>query len=459
MRIGIVDDMFFSLQGELANRGHQVFAYCGFSKLQPDGTFDISKHDGAGSITQVQSHMALLNLNCDLYICGTTNYNDINGYEYFRQVGKPVIGHSTAAIMLETDRNYSKYINNMLGLDSKLLLTPATYSFTTVEGAVEFLKETTHNWVVKQHPSSPQHVMENRTWLSMYGSHEATISLLESPNAWFYETGSGGVILEEYIKGQEVSFGAWFDGNDFIGPLYSYIEHKGAQNGDRGNMLTGEVGSTMSFHTFDSTTKVTRIFNLLTPFLKGKCNGMVDINTIMTEDGNLHFIEYTIRWGRPTLEIQLAMLYPGLDYGNILMQLAKGTHGNHILNHSYRYNLKATAVTVFSYGIPFIKQYDPDGSTCLSHRYKFRMPEYDGTTSDVRQLFAAYDNELDNGTWRTAPSDRQFTVIGRGETCKESIEAAYKVLDGFNLPTCTWRDDVGHNFEQCELDLKKHHIV
>jgi phosphoribosylamine-glycine ligase len=116
-------------------------------------------------------------------------------------------------------------------------------------------------------------------------------------------------------------------------------------------------------------------------------------------------------------------------------------------------------VTVFSYGIPFIKQYDPDGNTCLSHRYKFRMPEYDETTSDVRQLFAAYDNELDNGTWRTAPSDRQFTVIGRGETCKDSIEAAYKVLDGFNLPTCTWRDDVGHNFEQCELDLKKHRIV
>lgn len=455
MNIGIVDDMFFALQSKLVNEGNDLHVYGGFSKRLVPTSFDVCNHT-RGTINQHVEHFSLIEEGCSFFICGTNTHNDVSGFDYFKNLDLPVIGHSQSVVLLESDRNYAKLVNDTLGI-SDLILTPDTKSFTDKQELIDFLDDSEEDWVLKQAAGSPQHIAENRTWVSLAKNHISTISLLNAPNAWFNADGTGGVILEHFVQGQEVCFGAWFDGEKFLNPLYSCIEHKGAQNGDRGNMLTGEVGTTMSLNMLRADTLMGIVFSKLEPFLKGKCNGMIDINTILTNQGELYFVEYTVRWGRPTLEVQLSMLKPEVNYTDVMRQLAEGTHYDDILVDAYRMTEYATGVTVFSYGIPFIKQADATTASPTALKLAFEMPETDGIRNMTQQIFATFSQEQE--LWYTASSDRQFVVVGLGDTEEASMKAAYSPLVDYSLPTCTWRDDVGHSFFPTNLALRHWGIV
>lgn len=454
LKIGLCDDTFYSLQSRLANDGHTVIVYMGSS--DPIENFDVCKHE-RGEIIQAHSLHHMYDANCDLVICGTTNYNEISAYDFFTGLGVPTLGYSASTTLLELDRGFAQTINSKLGID-KIIFNPQALTFTDIEEAIEFLEHTEEDWVLKQSPQSPQHIQENRTWVSLYKNHRSTISLLKGKNAWFYPEGHGGVILEKFIRGQEVCFGAWFDGEKFHSPIYSCIEHKGAQNFDRGSMLTGEVGSTMNLHSYDLNTKVGKTFDLLAPYLKGKCNGMIDINTIILPNGDLYFVEYTARFGRPTLEIQLSLLND-IDLGDVLYSLASGPVSQKYLEEfAYKMGTYATAVTVFSYGIPFIKQHDPKADSPTALTLAFDMPEIQqGITAVTQPLFCCYNNQ--EGHWQTAPTERQFTVVGLASIPQDSISNAYAPLKNYSLPTCTWRDDVGLTFADTENFISCNRIV
>ena len=461
MKIGIVDDMFFSLQTRLVNEGHEVHVFMGLGRTIPPRNFDVCEHEGpfSGRVVQHLSHISLFDEKCDFYICGTNTHSSISAFEYFSALGVPTIGHSQTAILLEHDREFAAQINRKLGVDV-FIYKPDSVVFTTPESAIQFLIDTDRSWVLKQTSTSPQHVANNRTVISKYDDHAAAINMLEGPNAWFYANGSGGVLLEEFIQGQEVCFGAWFDGHKFLNPFYSCIEHKGAQNGDRGSMLTGEVGSTMAFHNLYNADltygkllhRVQKAFDALVPYLRGTCNGMIDINTILTPSGDLYFVEYTARWGRPTLEMQLSCIPQDVDYGYVLRHLAQGDDVD--LKVIYDTKQFATGVTVFSYGIPFISEPDPEtvvnctDTSPTNNKISFTPPKCNGTTAVFQPLFATYDNSDDKCGWQTAPSTRQFVVVGLSPDIERSIANAYLPLQDFNLPTCTWRDDIGRNFQE-----------
>lgn len=452
---GLVDDCFYSLQAQLAEEGNTVRVYMGSSQ-KFDG-FDVSNHNKGKILQAVTLHE--LAKKCDYVLCGTNNYNDVPAYEFFKHLGMPVLGYSAAVVLLEQDRDFAKIINKNLTINS-IIKTPESHAFSDVESAVLFLEGNKESWVLKQSSMSPQHIQENRTWISLVQNHKMTIGLLQSSNnAWFDKSGVGGVIFEKYVKGQEVCFGAWFNGQHFQSPIYSCIEHKGAQNGDRGNMMTGEVGSTMKLHHLNYKTKIGQVFQKLELYLKGRCNGMIDINTILDAEGQLWFVEYTCRFGRPTLEMQLSMLKPEYSFNTALYKLASKEPVN--LEALFDMKSYATGVTVFSYGIPFVGQTNSLGlnvSTPASLKLDFDLPKtLFPNRVDIRQIFCTFDTE--RNTWVTAPNERQFVVIGKGSSATLSTLSVYAVLKNYSLPTCTWRDDVGDNFAATEMLLSKYHII
>lgn len=206
-----------------------------------------------------------------------------------------------------------------------------------------------------------------------------------------------------------------------------------------------------------------KVFDLLAPYLRGKCNGMIDMNVIIAHDTHkLNFVEYTIRYGRPTLEVQLSMLTTE-DYGKVLFDLAQQKVDSDYLENHYQMDKYATAVTVFSYGIPFIRQHDAKVESPTALSLAFDMPSIPSLVQNnkvvLQQLFCRYSNDIDEGGWHTAPSERQFVVVGLSNTIDGSIDAAYKSLKGYNLPTCTWRDDVGATFAATENLLSWERIV
>ena len=288
MKIGIFDDEFYSLQGRLLQEGHELLCYVGDQEI-PEHVFNVTGVNG--TIVQAQTFADFITSNCDMFIIGTGEDKQ-HAYETLRLLHEGnsvvVLGYEEAICELEYNRELAELLVQN-HVPHNLLQVPQKYVFIDLDEACEWLVEESNKpldeqdgWVAKQHSSSPQEIMHNRTVVSKPGQHLQLHALMrQERNAWFRPDGSGGIVFERFIKGQEICFGAWFNGEEFASSIYACEEHKGAQNGDRGRLLTGEVGSWL--HWFPNATgTVANIFSHLTPIFKGRCNGMIDFNTILT---------------------------------------------------------------------------------------------------------------------------------------------------------------------------------
>jgi phosphoribosylamine-glycine ligase len=278
---------------------------------------------------------------------------------------------------------------------------------------------------------------------------EQALSILERNNAWFNDQGVGSVLFEEFAEGQEVCWGAWFNGEHFVSPLYSCIEHKGSQNGDRGGVLTGEVGTTMHYH-YDLS---------MEPFLAGHCHGLVDMNTVLNpETGCLTFLEFTIRFGRPTLEVILAMAKPELSVAGGLCKLASG-NSEAWPTGSFRSGY-GVGVSVFPYGYPLLNWNDEaaTGRTkTLAAGLRFEMPPTDGVHNTTEQFFCAWNDA--GSCWESVYNERQFVVVGWDDDPEKAMQCAYEPLRKYHLFGHTWRDDVGRQLSDLSNRLVQHKVV
>jgi phosphoribosylamine-glycine ligase len=446
MKIGIYDDYFVSLQRRLLMEGHTLYVYVEDTPKLSAKQFNIT--GAQGNLHQVMSLMDLVNAKCDLYIVGT--HHDSLPYEVITTLlpNTPVLGYASEVTLLELNRSFAFRMNEILGV-TDLIKNPTEHRFTDIDDLRAFIKSAKSSWVLKQSEQSPLSEYDNRTIVFGPRDAEPMLSMLEAGNPFFRKTDTdfyGGAIVQQFIQGNEVCFGRWFNGSNFVGPTYTCQEHKGAQNGNRGGLLTGEVGTSL---TWNATTKgkLALLWDRLESFLRGKCRGMIDVNCILTPTGKLYFIEYTIRFGRPTLELQLACL-PPVDKFNLGQSLKADNAFNHVNQYSH-----ACGVTVFSYGIPIVRaksgeQFKPQ---------KIQMP----TTSpgfDVQPLFCQYS--MEKKAWVTRQYERQFTAIGlSADSFTMAQKRVYHCLHNYQLMNHTWRDDIGDNHQTVLKELAKHGII
>ena len=433
MKIGIYDDKFFSLQERLIIEGHDLFVFVGNHDIPAD-KFNLTSVSGPGTLTQARTFIDLIDEDCDFYITGTDQ--DDQAFDILKSLGHLVIGYSESVCELEYNRDYAQRVLLMLDVDSLGLKLPVQHSFTSPKQVEEFLLGERKSWVIKK--ANGLESQDNRTVVSHF-PHTQVCSILIGNRAWFNEEGYGGVVVEQFIQGNEVCFGRWFNGTKFVGPLYACEEHKGAQNGDRGRILTGEVGGWLQHYEKPKGLMV-EVFERLEDILKNKCCGLVDINTIINSEG-VYFLEFTMRFGRPTLEYLVGSMKPKTHFAEFLSQLASGQ------SPSYNAHKVVAGVTVFSYGIPLSSSNIP----CIL----FNPPYCNLQKASVQQLFCT----VEDGLWKTAVDERQFTVVGFDKNASRACANAYEPLENFSLLGCTWRDDVGLRYNDIQALLSKHKVL
>jgi phosphoribosylamine-glycine ligase len=199
-------------------------------------------------------------------------------------LGIPCLGDGNIHSELEDDRMFGIEIMEQCDIG-----VPFYETFDDISTAKRFIKKTNKTFVFK--PNGGQ----NQDTASTYVSKSPEDMLL-------YLDKLGGIakgaefILQEVVRGTEISTEAWFNGEDFF-LINATLEEKKFMNDNKGPN-TGCAGNLIWIYDQQNPPFIFREgLQKMKDFLQ-ECNfkGMIDLNTIVT-DSKLYGLEWTPRFG------------------------------------------------------------------------------------------------------------------------------------------------------------------
>ena len=237
------------------------------------------------------------------------------------------------------------------------------------------------------------------------------------------------LVIEECLVGPEVSFFVVCDGRQGVA-LPAAQDHKRVFDGDRGPN-TGGMGAFAPSPLFSESLADRVMREVVTPVLKGlraegtEYRGVLYVGLMLTPAGP-QVIEFNVRFGDPEAQVVLPMVQTEL--APILLAAARGDlHGT-----TWRVNTDPhVGVVVASSGYP--------------GAYETGFPiEGLAEVAALPQVivFHAGSTLRDDGVAVTS-GGRVLTVVGRGSTFLDSIDAAYMAVEKISFPNKYHRTDIG----------------
>ena len=204
-----------------------------------------------------------------------------------RKDGFNVIGGSAYGDRLENDRAFAQRILSDLGLQ-----TASVREFTETSRANDFLDRHPGRYVLKFNGAD---FSSNSNYVGRLPDG-ADVRAVLNAKAVELKDRTLSFILMEHVSGVEMGVGAYFNGQDFVGPACLDWEHKRFFPGNLGE-LTGEMGTIATFD--HSKNFFARTLRPMAPLLSagGYC-GYINLNTIVNAEG-IWPLEFTCRFGYP----------------------------------------------------------------------------------------------------------------------------------------------------------------
>ena len=234
--------------------------------------------------------------------------------------------------------------------------------------------------------------------------------------------------LQEFASGVEVAIGAFFNGKDFIMPIYVNFEHKKMFPGNIGPS-TGEMGTSMLW------LPPNVIFNETLLKMKEKLKqsgyvGYIDINCIVNGKG-IYPLEFTSRFGYPTISIQMDGVLN--EWGELLYSLAK--------KDKFELKTKKGFQVGVIIAVPPFPFRDPDSFKKYSEEATiiFKKPISEGVhLGDVKFV---------DGNWILAGiSGYALIIVGTGTTMEEARKSVYNKVSNIIIPNMFYRTDIGERW-------------
>ncbi len=255
----------------------------------------------------------------------------------------------------------------------------------------------------------------------------AESALAEIMQAKVFGDAGATVVVEEFLRGPEVSVLAFCDGETLV-PMVSSMDHKRAWDGDLG-LNTGGMGTVAPnpYYTPDIAQRCyDEIFmptlNALaqagTPF-----KGCLYFGLMLTSDGP-KVIEFNCRFGDPETQVILPLLQG--DLLEIMLSCTNGTLSPADVNFSQEY---AACVVMSSSGYP------------LKYKTGFEITGMDNAASKGTQVYHA-GTRLEEGKFLTA-GGRVLGITATASTLSDAIDLAYEGVDSINFEGAYCRRDIG----------------
>lgn len=237
----------------------------------------------------------------------------------------------------------------------------------------------------------------------------------------FGESGSN-VVIEEFLTGPEVSVLAFTDGKTVV-PMISSMDHKRAQDGDKG-LNTGGMGTIAPnpYYTEDIAKICMKTIFIPTMEAMNKegrtFRGCLYFGLMLTKDGP-KVIEYNCRFGDPETQVVLPLLKS--DLFEIMKSVREGTLADCNVEFS---NGAACCVIMASAGYP--EHYEKG---------------FEITIPDGEQIYVA-GATLDNGKLKTS-GGRVLGVTAVADDLKSAVDKAYKLTEKVYFKNAYMRKDIG----------------
>jgi phosphoribosylamine--glycine ligase len=236
------------------------------------------------------------------------------------------------------------------------------------------------------------------------------------------------VLVEEFLKGKEVSFIVISDGAK-VQPLVTTMDHKAVYDGDSGPN-TGGMGaiSPSPFITAELFSEV--IYTIVFPTINRmreegrKLKGVLYVGLMLTEEGP-KVLEYNCRFGDPETQVQMVRLES--DLAEVLLDAVS----ENVLKSEVRWNEKASGCVVLASG----------GYPLAYEKGKPIQGIQETSTLPGIQVFHA-GTKYEGGGYLTN-GGRVLNVCASEKTLAETMGKIYSAVSGISFEGMHYRRDIG----------------
>ena len=347
--------------------------------------------------------------------------------------GVPVVGATTEAASWELDRKVGQDVFKRAGIP-----IPPFKEFTDYDAAIAYVQKEGRAFV-----SKPSYDESDKSLSYVGKSPDDLIYMLTK---WKKQQKlKGAFILQEKISGCEMAVGGWFGPHGFNRDVCENWEFKCLMAGDCGPNC-GEMGTVLRF------VSKSKLFDKVLKPLEDRLSrlgyvGYVDVNCIIDEDGDPWPLEFTMRMGWPTFNIQQALVK-----GDHVEWLAGLSEGRDLRPFS-----QETAVGVVM-ALPDFPYGKKDIKTVLG------APVY-GLTPSVRKHVHPCQMQAPN-RWTIqgeqkvellTAGDYVLVASGTGESVRQARARAYRIIEKIQIPASPfWRPDIGTRLKSQLPEVQKH---
>ncbi len=329
----------------------------------------------------------------------------------------PVIGPKKDGALLEGSKDFSKQFMQKHGVP-----TARYQSFTkeTLEEGFAFLETLVPPFVLKA-----DGLAAGKGVLILNSLQEAKIELEEMVSNKKFGEASTTVVIEEFLKGIELSVFVLTDGKNYK-ILPSAKDYKRIGEGDTG-LNTGGMGA-ISPVPFADDAFLDKVEELVVkPTISGLQKDGIDYRGfifigLMNDNGNPSVVEYNVRMGDPETEVVLPRI------ASDLFDLFEGVAHQNLDQKSFQVTPKtATTVMLVAGGYPeaYEKHKEITGIENVTESTVFHA----GTTTKENKV-------VSNG-------GRVMAVTSFGDTIEEALKKSYKSIDLIHFDKMNYRKDIG----------------
>nr|WP_298991347.1 phosphoribosylamine--glycine ligase [uncultured Polaribacter sp.] len=329
----------------------------------------------------------------------------------------PVIGPKKDGALLEGSKDFSKQF-----MQKHNIPTAKYQSFTkdNLQEGYAFLETLKPPFVLKA-----DGLAAGKGVLILNSLEEAKKELKEMVSNQKFGEASSTVVIEEFLKGIELSVFVLTDGIDYK-ILPSAKDYKRIGEGDKG-LNTGGMGA-ISPVPFADDAFLKKVEDLIVkPTVDGLRKDGIDYRGfifigLMNDNGNPSVVEYNVRMGDPETEVVL----PRIE--SDLLDLFEGVANQNIGEKSFSITSKtATTVMLVSGGYPeaYEKNKEINGLENINESIVFHA----GTSLNE-------DKVITNG-------GRVMAITSFGENIQEALDKSYASIEKIHFDKMNFRKDIG----------------